>query len=479
MVRGLRARLGQLRYSRSADRVTLEAESNRTISQFVNLKSQMKLLHAEGWRSAMTEWDILIDKQFAAAERDTLHIINQERQQSKKLISDFVENKAKQKKKYESDSAELKQKRDEGSSNRKTARDSIKAKLDRERTTIEQQMHECREWVGIRTGDTTLQDLTASSTSANTDEMQSISDLPSIAKRFDEIQKTLFVCISRMKNHPVSKMLGAYWFLGFGSVLGAIAAAISWSLGSVPLIVGIVGIIGSILFTAIIHFATAPLVTRTIRRMFPQVVEQENLAYSVLAHGRRIADFNCQQEINRLDKQYVTSQQSLDDDHREKRTKQLSEFDSKKKALTLACGEKRKVIAASRREKHQRIHSDRKPKVEALEKRHAVEDRQSEEAHAGGMGKLESNFQRSQQRTVRRWFDGCKGSADLMSNVYNQALLDFPNWDSDTFSSGEWPRLPYSLAWRVGDIEPLSQFQRELKSLALPDESPQQPWSVF
>ena len=479
MMRGLRARLGQLRYSRSADRETLEAERTGTISQFVDLKNNMKLQHAEGWRAAMTEWDLLLDRQFAAAERDTLHIINQERQQLRKLKTDFIETKAVQKKKCESDSAEIKQKRDEGCLNRKTARDSIKAKLDRERTTIEQQMHECREWVGIRTGDTTLQGLTASSTSASTDEMQSISDLPSIARRFEEIQKTLSVCISRMKNHPVSKMLGAYWFLGFGSVLGAIAAAISWSLGSVPLIVGIVGIIGSILLTAIIHFATAPLVTRTIRRMFPQVVDQENLAYSVLAHGRRIADFNCQQEINRLDKQYVTSQQSLDNDHREMRTKHLSEFDSKKKALTLACSEKRKVIAASRQEKHQRIHSDRKPKIEALEKRHAAEDRQSEEAHAGGMGKLESNFQRSQQRTVRRWFDGCKGSADLMSNVYNQALLDFPNWDSDTFSSGEWPRLPYSLAWRIGDIEPLAQFQRDIQSLALPEESPQQPWSVF
>ena len=479
MVRGLRARLGQLRYSRSADRETLEAERTRTIRQFVDLKNHMKSQHADGWRSAMTEWDVLLDKQFAAAERDTLHIINQERQQSRKLKSDFVENKAIQRKKYESDSAELKQKRDEACLIRKTARDGIKAKLDRERATIEQQMHECREWVGIRTGDTSLQGLTASSASASIDEMQSISDLSSVAKRFEEIKKTLSVSISRMENHPISKMLSAYWFLGFGSVLGAIAAVISWSQGSAPLIVGIIGIIGSILFTAIIHFATAPLVTRTIRRMFPQVVDQENLAYSVLAHGRRIADFNCQQEVNRLDKQYVTSQQSLDSEHREKRTKQLSEFNSKKKALTLACSEKRNAVAASRRERHQLINSDRKPKIEVLEKQQTAEDKKSEESHAGGMATLESNFQRSQHRTVRRWLDGCKSSANLMSNVHNRSLLDFPNWDSDQFTTGEWPRLPYSLTWRIGDIEPLAQFQRELQSLALPEESPQQPWSVF
>ena len=479
MVRGLRARLRQLRYSRSADRETLEAERTGTISQFVDLKNHMKSQHAEGWRAAMTEWDLLLDRQFAAAERDTLHIINQERQQLRKLKTDFIETKAVQKKKYESDSAELKQKRDEACLNRKKARDGIKAKLDRERATIEQQMHECREWVGIRTGDSSLQGLTASGASESIDEMQSISDLSSVAKRFEEIKKTLSVSIARMENHPISKMLSAYWFLGFGSVLGAIAAVISWSQGSAPLIVGIVGVIASILFTAIIHFATAPLVTRTIRRMFPKVVDQENLAYSVLSHGRRIADFNCQQEVNRHDKQYLTSQESLDTKHRETRTKQLSEFNSEKQALILACSEKRKTVVSTRREKHQHINSDRKPKIEVLEKQQTAEVEKSDESHAGGMAKLESNFQRSQHRTVRRWLDGCESSANLMSNVYHQSLLDFPNWDSDQFTSGEWPRLPYSLTWPIGDIDPLAQFQREIQSLSLPEESPQQLWSVF
>ena len=479
MVRGLRARLGQLRYSRSADRETLKEERSRTISHFVDLKNRMKSQHVQGWRSAMTDWDVLLDKQFATAERDTLHIINQERQQFKKFKSDFIENKATQRKKYENGLAVLKQKRDEACLNRKTARDSIKAKLDRMSATIEQQMHECREWVGSHTGDTTLQGLTVSSISASTDELQTITDLPSVAKRFEEIKKSLSVCIARMKNHPVTKMLRTYWLLGIGSVLGIIAAAIAWNQGSVPLIVGFVGVIGSILFTAIIRFATAPLVSRTIRRMFPQVVDQENLAYSVLAHGRRIADFNCQQEINRLDKQYVTSQQSLDNEHRETRTKQLSEFNSQKNALTLASSEKRKAIAASRREKHELINSDRKPKIEVLEKQQTAEGEKSEESHAEGIAKLESNFQRSQQRTVRRWLEGCKSSASLMSNVQNRSLLDFPSWDSVQFSSGEWPRLPYSLTWRIGDIEPLALFQRDIESLALPEESPQQPWSIF
>ena len=119
MLRGLRARLAQLRNARSADRETLESERNRTISQFVDSKNQMKSQHAERWRSAMTDWDTLLDKQFEAAERDTLHSINQQRLQSKKLKSEFIENKAEDKSKYENESAELRQKRDEASLNRK------------------------------------------------------------------------------------------------------------------------------------------------------------------------------------------------------------------------------------------------------------------------------------------------------------------------------------------------------------------------
>ena len=479
MVRGLRSRLMKLRYSRTADRETLAAERDRAQSQFVSLKSQLESQHATGWRTAMTEWDSLLEKQLAAAERETLLNINQEWQQTKRLKNEFIQNKLSQKNKYDSVSAELKQKRDEASLGRKNARDSIKAKLDRERSTIEQQMHECREWVGIRTGNGVLQGLTSNCTPESAEAIQAITDLNHVAKRLEEIKQSLSTNISRMENHPISKMMGSTWFLGFGVLLGALAAVIAWERGAVPLLVGIVGIIGSILFTAVIHFATAPLVTQTIRRMFPHVVDQESLAYLVIAQGRRIADFNCQQEINRVEKQYLTGQQLLDTDHREKRTSLLSEFDATKKALKQSSSEKRIAVAASRKEKHHRIHTDRKPKLELLEKQQSEFERNSERAHAQELAMLESNFHGSQQRTVRRWLDGCKLAAKRMQEVQAQSMQNFPNWDSDQVSSGEWPRLSNSLAWRIGDIEPLAQFQHDVQGLALPEESPQQSWSVF
>ena len=479
MLRGLRVRLAKLRVARSADKELLEAERNRSQNQFFELKNLLKLQHAANWQTAITDWDATLETQFAAAERETLLTLNQERQQTKRLKNDFIQTKTAQKNAYESATAELQQKKEEACLTRKNARDSIKTKLERERASMEQQMHECREWVGIRTGDVALQGLTSSVPPDSLSNVQTIEDLPNIAKRFEEIKKSLGVNIARMENHPVTKMLGSVWFLGIGILLGVFAAWISWVLGSVPLIVGIVAVIGSILFMAILHFATAPLVTRTVRRLFPNVVDQESLGYLVIAQGHRIADFNCQQDIGRIEKQYLSNQELLDIDHREKRTGLLNKFNSDKEALIAACVERRKSVAVKRKESLQRINSDRKPKIDDLERFQIAKELSSDQNHAERLKTLESNFQRSQQHTVQRWMDGCKDSSALMQRLHIQTLKDFPDWNSDLFTAGEWPRIPHSLAWRIGNIEPFAEFNREVQGLALPGGMPQQAWSVF
>ena len=113
MVRGLQTRLVQLRNSRSADSQSMAADRDRSIREFEEQKTQMKLQHAAGWRSAVTQWDVLLDRQFAIAERETLLSMHQERQQTKKLKSEFVQIKAEQKRKYEIASTDLKQKKED------------------------------------------------------------------------------------------------------------------------------------------------------------------------------------------------------------------------------------------------------------------------------------------------------------------------------------------------------------------------------
>ena len=479
MVRGLRVRLGSLRFSRSADKEKLETERARTQSLFVDATSQMVVQQAASWQSATTEWDELVHKQFLTSERETLLSINQEQQQTKKLKKDFIHNKAAQKTAYENASEELKQKSEEASLAKKSARDSIKSKLDRERATLEQEMHECREWVGIRTGDVALQELSASNTADSLNDAQSITSLPHVAKRFEEIKKGLSVSIFRMQNHSVVKLLGSYWFLGMGVLLGAATAGICWAMAIAPFLVGIVGVFSSVLFVAIIHFVTAPMVARAIRRMFPTIADQENSGYLVIVQGRRIADFNCQQEIDRIKRQYETSQQKLDEENRKKRTELLENFDATKTKLKESFGQKRKTLATVRKEKCDRFNSDRKPKIESLEKQQANEGTESERRYQERLALLESNFQKSQERTVRRWMDGCKYSSNFMRDVSERSREDLPDWSSERYTNGDWPRLQNTLAWPLGDIEPLAQFQKEVQELALAEQTPQQPWNVF
>ena len=479
LVRGLRTRLVQLRNSRSADSESMAADRDRSIREFEEQKTQMKLQHAAGWRSAVTEWDVLLDRQFAVAERETLLSMHQERQQTKKLKSEFVQIKAEQKRKYEIASTDLKQKKEDACLVRRNTQDSIKAKLDKEWATMEQQMHECREWVGIRTGNVALQGLTSTTTPESAAEVQSLADLPQVAKRFEEVKKTLSVSIARMQNHPTCKMVGSYLLIVIASILGAVAATVAWSMGSVPLIIGFVGVFGSIAFTAILYFALTPMVLRTIRRTLPQVADQENLGYMIIAHGHRIADFNYQQEIQRLDMHYSANQQVLDDDHKSNRTKHVSEFNSNKMALSHSSTERRKFVAVSRNEKHHRINSDFKPKLDELSKRQAQQELKTEQSHQALLIRIDSHFQNSQRRTVQRWLDGCKDSAKLMRDIQQQSQFDFPEWDANAFTVGEWPRLSHSLAWPIGSIEPLIQFQNDTQQMSLPEECPQQPWGVF
>ena len=135
MLRGLRVRLGSLRFSRFADKERLETERARTQVLYVDAKKQNGCAAcSEPCSPPLPNGMSLVHKQFSTSERETLLNLNQERQQTKKLKNDFIQNKASQKTAYEKASEELKQKSEEASLARKSARDSVKAKLDRERT---------------------------------------------------------------------------------------------------------------------------------------------------------------------------------------------------------------------------------------------------------------------------------------------------------------------------------------------------------
>ena len=81
-------------------------------------------------------------------------------------------------------------------------------------------MHECREWVGIRTGDAALQALTSNSTTESTQEIQAITDLNHVAKRFEEIKKSLSVNIQTRLQYGFTPLFSFEEFSGGNYTIG-------------------------------------------------------------------------------------------------------------------------------------------------------------------------------------------------------------------------------------------------------------------
>lgn len=479
MLRGLRVRLNQLERSRSVDKNSLELKRNEATSAFSIQQSRMQREHFEGWRKAITHWDSQLEKQMAIAERETLQNILNEKEESKRLKSEFSHNKAKIKSENENASNALKRKLDDTKSSLASARDGIKAKLETERMAVEHQMDECREWVGIRTGAVDLQNLSASLSVESTREVLALLDLNQVGKQFEIQKKSLAKDIQRMQSNPVTKMLGSYWFLAFGPILGALSAFIAWSLGVGPILVAVVGIVGSIVFSAIIHFTTTPMVTRTIRRMFPMVVQDEQIAYLILAQGGRIAENNCQNEMARFENQYSANQLKLDEQYRENRIRLMNEYTLQAETLEASSRQKRGAFAANRKEQQRKIDSDQEPRLDSLANQNETSKETWKRERKAFFGNLEAEFQRSQKFSMQRWLNGCNRSARRMHTLQNQTLGAFPPWDSQCYTDGNWPRVSDSLAWKLGEIQPHEQLQSKINDSSFSNEALEQPWSIF
>jgi hypothetical protein len=237
----------------------------------------MQAQHASDYRASMTNWDELLDRQLTISERETLQSRNQESQQTKQLKKKFIQEKGLMKSRFETAMEGLKTDLENARSTLQKTKESLKGKLEQERLSLDQMVHECREWVGLKTGDLKLQSLEGKLSDEATKDLATIQDLKQVSARFETAKGNMLREMNRLRAHPMVRLVGSVWFLCIGFVLGAVAAAVAWSLAAVPLIMGLVGLVAAVVCVALLHFSTAPLVAKTIRRLFPAVVEQEQL----------------------------------------------------------------------------------------------------------------------------------------------------------------------------------------------------------
>jgi hypothetical protein len=252
MLRGLKSRWKRLQQSRSVDTDQLNEKMNEAESRFESMKQRQTVEHETAWQEAMTRWDVSLDKQIASAERDTLLILQHEKQETRRFKQTYRQSREGQKQDFETKSLELKNKLDDTKNATTKSRDSIRGKLDHEKDNIEEQVHACREWIGLRTGNPAIATLVAQSPAQKKAEYQSINELSQIASQFEEAKKRLLDSVHRMRHHPTAQLLGSTWFLSLGPILGSLIALVAWLAQAETVVVVGIAIVGSILITAFI-----------------------------------------------------------------------------------------------------------------------------------------------------------------------------------------------------------------------------------
>ena len=479
LVRGLRTRIASLVRSRSVDQKSLDLHREQLLQDYSLHQNHMRMKHASDFRASITNWDELLDRQMAIAERETLESRNQESQKAKQLKTKFIHDKGLLKGQFESSSNELSKNLENARSNLLKTKESVKGKLEQERLLLDQLTHECREWVGIKTGDFKLQSMEAKPSDEALKDLSSIQDLKQVSARFEHSKNGMQREMARLRSHAIVKFVGSYWFLSLGLVLGAASGAIAWLLAMVPLIVGLVSVAAAIIFMALLHFSTAPLVAKTIRRMFPAVAEQEHLAFKILSIGHRIADVSYQNELVRREQATAQSQTKLEAEHRENRERLLQVYNESLASLKRDSALHREKISQTRSAQHLKIDSDRKPKVDYLSKQQVEETKRAKVVLESRQQDLQTRFTLSQAFAVKRWGSGCDDAVHRMELLQKARENLFPDWNSELFSDGTWDREGSSLAWPIGDIDPNPQFHPPVDGLPSTRLEEHVKWPVF
>jgi hypothetical protein len=203
-----------------------------------------------------------------------------------------------------SDKADLKREREEtivklttalesGKNIAQQTKDNVKAKLENERRLIITSVDEFDEWILLKTGRSISEQRQQEGSCS--DEILAVSELQRLAKLLEEQKRSLANAMERLKTNKQVKWLASFSYHAIGPLI-AISAAVGCWAASIPILfVGLIATVGSVLLTAIMHYASRPMLSRVIMQMAPEVVSQERACSHLIHQGSRVADKYFQQ----------------------------------------------------------------------------------------------------------------------------------------------------------------------------------------
>ncbi len=455
MIRGLRFRWDRLQHARSADCDALIENRDRTHQRFDQLRASAVAAHEAAWQKGITQWDVELEKRIALAERETLLAVQHERLQSRHLKKAFKKSKAAAEKELETKTSELKTQIEASKAAALKSREGIKAKLEHERQAIEERVWQAREWVGLKTGHAKIQNQPAPDAHPNEEIIRGMTELSSLSKAFETAKQSLHDSIHGMENHSTTRMLGSVWLMTLGPVLGVVAGYVG-SLFSLSLpFVALTGVGTAMVVVSLLYLTTSPIIHRTIHRMFPVVLGNDRECTLLLMQGRRIAETNYQNELARLDNLQSQGLLQLHQSHDERQRALVETLRQELSNLEASCKSKRTQWAQARQSGFLEVNGQHEPKLNELRASQANHKQKIETDFSLAVKKLDDEFHESQIRSNQRWVDGCKQAASRMERAIHQLHSSYPNWESEDFRNGAWPRTSESIAWEIGRLRPV------------------------
>lgn len=460
-LRGLRKRVDLLQRSWSSDTEILDQKRRQLIERYSEQEQAARRRQAEQSHHSIETWDLELDRALEGAEREFLTSVESEKRTIEKLKEAFVADKQSLKKQREDDTVQAHKSLESAKTAAFQLRESIRAKLENERRYWSSSFAELNEWMLLKTGKT-MGEVQGPLPLNTQEEILQTRDLQRLAKTVEERKRNLGDSIGRVKQFAKSKGAVYLAFQALGPILGLGTAAICWWVGVPILFVILIATIGSLVLTAILHYMVRPLLGRSLQRFAPELHALHAEVLEWLSQGAKLADQNYQRDLEKASQDHASALERVETRYRAGREALQKKLETDTEMTRARQQQRRWELVNHRREQFESTHREWEPKVASMHERFQQENAGLVAEREGEVQNLQNQFLRAQLRYADRWRLGAEKVSSWMARINDFFRESQPDWSSDIFEQGTWPRDPQNLIWKIGS----SPLQFELSEAA-------------
>ncbi|MFN8740952.1 MAG: FtsK/SpoIIIE domain-containing protein [Pirellula sp.] len=457
-LKGLRQRIEKLKQAWDSETESfsrqIEAEQTRFDLKNQELADNRRSIEHENIES----WDVELDGHLSYVERELLTSVQFEKSELNRLKAKLKRDKEANKKQRDDTLDRLKRELDTNRESARKTRDSVRTKLVNEKRAIEEMLQEAREWVLVKVG----RDLFSTQEEKPNDApKEEVADLQELARCFEDAKKKLNETIESTKNHKKVKWYSSVLFYSLGLLGAAALAGGVWLFVPKPVIAIGVALVGTVVFSAILHFATRPLVARVIRQKTDCIREDFHVCNRYLEQGHSMAEAFYQRELKRLTQKHQSEEEVARSSYQTKRDSLMSKFEQTCIDLAKSCAERRFELSSTRCTKFKVINKKWDSKWGQIQNELTRQADKLKWDRDNSIEKLRHDFSSSQEFRIARWNHGCHVLHDRLSDYSEQLHDQQPDWENSVYDTSTWPRDAANVLWRIGKMDAAMPLLKE------------------